>query len=245
MGIDSKVENLSKTATGNGDSLMLVTFNPKTLNATILSIPRDSYVPISCFSNQKENKITHAAWNGESCMIKTIQNFTGIKIDYYLKINFKGVVKLVNALGGVEVNVPVEFCEQNSDRSWAASNKICLKKGKQTLNGEQALALARHRKTLATGDLQRGTNQQLVVQGILNKLKTIKSASQLLSILDTISNSMDTNFTTKQILSFYDIAKNLLLGSSTGNLINIQQLYLSGSGQSIYDEGIGMVFGII
>ena len=241
MGIDSTVETLDKNATGNGDALMLVTFNPDTLNATILSIPRDSYVPIACFENQKENKITHAAWNGESCMIKTIENFTGINIDYYVKINFQGVVKLVEALKGIEVDVPIEFCESNSKRKTSSENLICLKEGKQTLNGEQALALARHRKTLTTGDLQRGVNQQLVVQGILNKLKSVKSANQLLNILDTISNSMDTNFTTKQILSFYDIAKNLLLTSTSNNLINMQQLYLSGEGQMIYDEGMGMV----
>lgn len=242
MGIDSTAETLNKNATGNGDALMLVTFNPKTLNATILSIPRDTYVPIACFENQKENKITHAAWNGESCMIKTIQNFTGINIDYYVKVNFQGVVKLVNDMDGIEVNVPIEFCESNSKRSTKEANLICLKKGKQTLNGEQALALARHRKTLVTGDLQRGTNQQLVVQGIINKLKSVKSANQMLKILNTISNSMDTNFTTKQILSFYDIAKKLFLTSNkNSNLITMQQLYLSGASQMIYDEGIGMV----
>lgn len=93
MGIDSTANTLSKNATGNGDALMLVTFNPKTLNATIFSIPRDTYVPIACFENQKENKITHAAWNGENCMIKTIENLTDINIDYYVKINFQGVVK--------------------------------------------------------------------------------------------------------------------------------------------------------
>ena len=240
MGIDSTTETLDKNATGNGDALMLVTFNPKTLNATILSIPRDTYVPIACFENQKENKITHAAWNGESCMIKTIENFTDIDIDYYVKINFQGVVKLVDALGGIEVDVPIEFCESNSKRSTKENNLICLKKGKQTLTGEQALALARHRKTLVTGDLERGVNQQLVVQGILNKLKSIRNANQMLNVLDTVSNSMDTNFTTKQILSFYDIAKKLFLTSSKGNLINMQQLYLAGAGQMIYDEGMGL-----
>ncbi len=241
MGIDTTGETLEKNATGNGDSLMLITFNPDTLNSTILSIPRDSYVPIACFPNQKENKITHAAWNGEGCMIKTIENFTGINIDYYVKINFQGVIKLVEALNGIEVDVPVEFCESNSKRSTRTENLICLKTGKQKLNGEQALALARHRKTLNTGDLQRGKNQQLVVQGILNKIKSIRSANQLLKILDTISNSMDTNFTTKQILSFYNIAKKLLATSSGGNLINMQQLYLSGASQMIYDEGMGLV----
>ena len=241
MGIDSEAENLAKNASGNGDALMLVTFNPKTLNATILSIPRDTYVPIACFANQRENKITHAAWQGESCMIRTIQNFTGINIDYYVKINFRGVIKLVNALGGIEVDVPIEFCESNAYRSTKTEDLVCLKKGKQTLNGDQALALARHRKTLLTGDLQRGVNQQLVVQGMLNKIKSVKSTSQLLGVLDAISNSMDTNFSTKQILSFYSIAKNLMNNSSDyGNFINMTQLYLQGHGAMIYDEGIGL-----
>ena len=244
MGIDSETETLDKNATGNGDALMLVTFNPKTLNATIFSIPRDTYVPIACFAGQKENKITHAAWNGESCMIKTIQNFTGINIDYYVKINFKGVVKLVDAMGGIEVDVPDVLdgvCEQNSNRSFASNDIICFKKGKQTLNGEQALAMARHRKTLTTGDFQRGVHQQIIVQAMLNKLKSVRSANQALSILDAVSNSMDTNFTTKQLLSFYDIAKNIIMTSNSDSLINLQQLYLTGSGQMIYDEGIGLV----
>ena len=80
-----------------------------------------------------------------------------------------------------------------------------------------------------------------MVQGILNKLKSVKSANQMLTILDTISKNMDTNFTTKQILSFYDIAKNLFKTSTEGNLINMQQLYLQGAGQMIYDEGMGLV----
>ena len=86
----------------------------------------------------------------------------------------------------------------------------------------------------------RGMNQQLVVQGMLDKLKTIRSASQLLTILDTISKSMDTNFSTKQILSFYDIAKKLIKTSNSKNLINMTQLYLQGSSAMIYDEGMGM-----
>ena len=242
MGIDSTAPTLKKNASGNGDALMLLTFNPKTLNATILSIPRDTYVPIACFANQKENKITHAAWNGASCMIKTIENFTGINIDYYVKVNFQGVVKLVDAMDGIEVDVPLDFCESNSKRATSKDKLICLKEGKQTLNGEQALALARHRKTLLTGDLQRGVNQQLVIQGMLNKVKSIKSAGQMLKILDMVSQNIDTNFTTNQILSFYDIAKNLVLTSSeSSNLINIRQLYLSGSSQMIYDERSGLV----
>ena len=236
MGVDTVGDKLD--GVGNGDALLLVTFNPKTLNTTILSIPRDSYVNISCLG--KENKITHAAPYGESCMIKTIQNFTGIKIDYYVKINFKGVVKLVDALNGITVDVPESLdgvCEQNSDRRWG-SKQVCFKKGVQTLNGEAALAMARHRKTLINGAFGREEHQQQIIQAIINKAKTINSASQALNILDAISSSMDTNFTTKQILSFYEIAKAILLTSSSDSIITLQRLYLYGSGQTIYDEGM-------
>ena len=233
MGVDSEQENIAN-ASFNGDALMLLTFNPKTLNTTILSIPRDSYVPIACFSGQRKNKITHAAWYGEECMIDTIEGFTDIEIDYFVKINFKGVVSLVDALGGVEVDVPIDFCEQDSNRDF--SNEICLNKGVQTLNGEQALALSRHRKTI--NDFVRGQNQQLVVQGILNQIKSIKSFDTVNKLLDTISNNMETNMSTSEILSFYNIAKDVATNNENMNLselISFQRLYLSGYDQYIYD----------
>ena len=117
MGVDSSTNDI-KNASLNGDALMLITFNPKTLNSTILSIPRDTYTSISCFAGNRKNKITHAAWYGESCMQKTIENLMDIKIDYYVKIDFKGVVNLVDAIGGIEVDVPIKFCEQDSNRNF-------------------------------------------------------------------------------------------------------------------------------
>lgn len=240
MGVDSEIDGLDKNIMANGDSLILVTFNPKTLNATMLSIPRDTYVPIACFKNQIENKITHAAWYGESCMIKTIQNFTGINIDYYAKINFKGVVGLVDALGGIDVEVPQNLCTDNSDRG----GQVCIKEGFQHLNGEQALVLARNRKQLANGDIDRGLNQQLVIQGMINSAKSISDVSSMLNILNSVSRNMDTNLTTEQILSFYNIAKDILVRSldkEDGEIVNIQHLFLQGNGQMIYDEGSKMV----
>ena len=75
LGVDSTEEGLTKNTVANGDSLILITFNPKTLNATMLSIPRDSYVPIACWSGKPENKITHAAAYGTDCMMSTIENY--------------------------------------------------------------------------------------------------------------------------------------------------------------------------
>ncbi len=240
MGVDSPHETLDKNAAVNGDALILITFNPNTLNATVLSIPRDTYVPITCFRGQIENKITHAAWYGESCMINTIEKFTGIDIDYYVKINFKGVVKLVDALGGVTIDVPVSFCEQDSNRQWG-KKKICLKEGLQTLNGEQALALTRHRKTFIDGDLRRAQHQQLVMRGIINELKDIDSLNTIYKILDAISKNIDTNLTKNQILEFYNVGKDVLAKSkASSDFVTMQQLHLDGWGQTIYDEGMDL-----
>lgn len=235
MGVDSHLEGIDNQV-GNGDALILVTFNPNTLSATMLSIPRDSYVKQACFKNNIENKITHASWGGTDCMIKTIENFLDIDIDYYIKINFKGVVKLVDAIDGITVNVPKDICTNNSDRQ----GEICISKGIQTLNGEQALVLARNRYDLANGDLDRGINQQLVVEGIINSAKNIDSVNEITDILNIVSNNIDTNFTTDQILSSYNILKKILLNSQGSSLINLQKLYLNGEGQIIYDESMNM-----
>ena len=253
MGVDSEQEDI-KGSSFNGDSLVLITFNPKTLNATMLSIPRDTYVPITCFAGQKKNKITHAAWYGETCMMSTIENMFDINIDYYVKINFKGVTNIVDALGGVDVDVPYSFCEQNSNREFGNST-VYVKEGFQTLNGEQALALARNRHPWTeycsaewtnynSNDFVRGQNQQLVIQGMLNKIKNINSVDTFYDMLNSISNSMETNMTTENILSFYNIAKDILLKNTSettnlSELIGFERMYLSGYDQTIVDyDGI-------
>jgi LCP family protein required for cell wall assembly len=249
MGVDTTETNIENATSFNGDSLILVTFNPKTLNATMVSIPRDTFVPIMCFANHKQNKITHAAWYGESCMEKTIENFTGIDIDYYVKINFKGVVTLVDALGGVEVDVPYSFCEQDSNRNWGKAT-VYVNKGLQTLTGEQALAFARNRHPNPTmckkgyasyysDDFVRGQNQQTVIKAMVNKLKTIRDINKLYEILDLIEQSMDTNLTTNQILSFYNIGKAILSKTaSDGEILDFEKLYLKTYGAYIYDESM-------
>ena len=240
MGIDSTDEILTKNAIANGDTLILITFNPKTLNATMLSVPRDSYVPIACWSGKPENKITHAAAYGNDCMINTIEDYLDVNIDYYAKINFKGLVKLVNAVGGVEVDVPKELCTDDSSRG----GQVCIQPGRQVLMGEEALVFARNRKQLANGTFGREAHQQEIIMALINKMKTIKDVSKFMEILNTVSNNLDTNLTTKQILSFYNVGKDIAkkgLSSEDADLINIQQLFLDGDGQMIYDERARMV----
>lgn len=250
MGVDSEAEGIGNSSF-NGDSLMVITFNPKTLSTTILSIPRDSYVPIACFPNQRKNKITHAAWKGEECMQKTIENFLDIDIDYYVKINFKGVVQLVDTLGGVEIDVPYNLCEQNSNRYWG-KNTVYIEEGRQNLNGEQALAFARNRHSnpgrcsakwtnYTSNDFIRGQHQQEIVMALLNKFKSVKDLDTVYKLLDTISNNMSTNMSTEQILSLYNVFKNISSKSGyttdMAELLGMQRLYLNGHDARIIDYG--------
>lgn len=254
IGVDSEKENLKNSTSFNGDSLILMTFNPNTSNATILSIPRDTYVPIACLKN-KYGKINSSSWYGTDCMIKTIENLTDIKIDYWVKINFKGVVEMVDTLGGIEVDVPYTFCEQDSNRTWG-KNTIFLKKGLQTLNGEQALALSRHRKISEDhhkyctdeylkytyiNDFVRGQSQQLVVNGILNSIKKTNSLKKIYSLLNVIENNIETNVNKDDILSSYNMLKKVVSISTdikSMDFVGTQRLYLSGYDSYMYYENM-------
>ncbi len=245
IGIDSTIDGLQNADSFNGDSLIVVTFNPSTMNATMLSIPRDSYVPITCMNNV-ENKITHSAASGTKCVINTIQNFLDIKIDYFMKINFTGVVDLVDTLGGVEIDVPYNLCEQDSKRRFG-DHMVYIREGHQTLNGEQALAYSRNRKNNSQycskewtqgyrDDFIRSAHQQEVIQAVLNKMKSFSSINDLKKLLEVISKNIDTNMSESTIFSFYNIAKDVMISSASDSVISIEKLYLDGTGQMIYDE---------
>lgn len=233
IGVDSTSNNLKANQAFNGDTLMLITFNPNTLNATMFSIPRDTWAPISCRNNKKD-KINKSAYGGTSCVVETIENLTDVNVDYYVKMNFKGVVDLVNALGGITVDVPKSFCEQNSDREWG-SKQICLKKGTGLLNGEQALALARNRHAFVRADFDRVQHQQLIVEAIVKKAKDIRSVNGFYKILDAISDNVDTNMTTDQMLSFYEVGKDILKNKLNGenSFISIEKTELTGYSRTI------------
>lgn len=254
IGVDAKDDGV--TSGYNADVLLLMTFNPNTLNATVTSVPRDMYLKTAC-SGGTYRRINTTTWGSAStCAVQTIEKMFNIDIDYYAKINFKGVVQLVDSLGGIEVDVPYSFCEQNSSREWG-QNTIYVKQGSQKLNGEQALALSRNRHkpndnsmsgtqmaiycpTDDQGDRSdytRGKNQIKVIQGIIEKAAKLKDPNQALEILEKIDKNFQTNVTTNDILSLYDLGKSLVISNNT-NLINIKRLQLTGKGVwgKIYEE---------
>lgn len=237
MGVDSETDGLNANAAFNGDTLMLITFNPKTLNSTILSIPRDTYVPIAC-NNNRYNKINSSAAYGTECVINTIQNLVGVTIDYYAKINFNGVIDLVNAVGGINVDVEApnyapyihkygegRLCESNSLRDMA--NLVCMNTGFQHLNGEQALAYARNRHGFLESDLARNRHQQQIVEALAKEALHISNLSEFEKILNSVSKNIATNLSTNQILSFYQVLKDMLINGLKGNdFLTMQKTYL-------------------
>lgn len=239
MGVDSEIDGLNANAAFNGDTLMLITFNPKTLNATMFSIPRDTYVPIACNHNRYA-KINSSAAYGTSCVINTVEQFTDITIDYYVKINFKGVVDLVDALGGIEVDIEApdfnynhgvncggRFCEQNSDRDTSASGMIYLDPGLQTINGEEALAYARCRHLYLQSDIDRNRHQQQVVEAIAKKAANAENLSKIEEILNAVTKNITTNMSSKQILSFYEVLKSMISNSlKDESFLTIEKTYL-------------------
>jgi len=245
MGVDSSNDGLLANQAFNGDTLMLITFNPSTMSATMFSMPRDLYVPIACRGNASA-KINSSAASGTACVINTVTNLTDVKIDYYMKINFKGAVDLVDTLNGVTVDVEPpnyntyngQVCEQNSMREFG-NKLICMDPGIQKLNGEQALAYARCRHLYTQSDIARNRHQQQLVEAVFNEIKNIRSFSEIEKLLEAISRNIETNMNTNQILSFYNVAKDLLVKSD--NNLTIQKTYLEYYDLPVYMPGSGQV----
>jgi LCP family protein required for cell wall assembly len=139
-------EDVART---RADSIHLVGINPAKGKATILGFPRDSYVPIPGFGT---NKINAAMVNGgPELVVQTVEELTGVTIDYWALTWFEGFQAMVNDVGGLNVNVPFDVYD-----SYAHAQ---IEAGQQVLDGRNALAFARARHALPSGDFGRSENQ--------------------------------------------------------------------------------------
>lgn len=194
MGIDSS-EKRGGDDTSRTDSLMVATLNQKQKSVKLLSIPRDSYTYIPDVGYSTKINAAHA-FGGTKGAIETVENLLDIPIDYYVKVNFNAFIDVVEELDGITVDVPFEFKEQDSkDRA----NKIHLYPGKQTLNGEEALAFSRVRSV--DNDIERGKRQQVVIQAILDKATSLNSIMKYDNIIQAVGENMSTNLTFGDIKS--------------------------------------------
>jgi len=174
------------------DVNMIVTVNPETREILLTSMPRDSYVMLHSF--EMMDKLTHSGVYGIDETILTVEDWLGIDINYYFRVNFMMLVDLVDAMGGITVDVPKGF----DSTYWNYS----YKSGENKMNGKKTLAFVRERKTFEDEDEERIRNQQRVLKAILNKAtKSEVILTNYADILDAVEGSMQTNMSNKDITS--------------------------------------------
>lgn len=178
---------------GRSDMNMIVSFNMDRKEVLLTSIPRDSYVKSSC-RNDRYDKLTHTSNDGIRCTVNSLEKLLGIGIPYYIRVSFSSVIEGVDLLGGLQIDVPISFCEYNEYKK-----VIYIDKGEQTLNGSEVLALARHRYTLTEGDIDRNRNQQLIIKALLSKTMQLQTLFVLEDLLTLAERTIDTNFSSDQI----------------------------------------------
>ncbi len=190
MGVDflhlSETEGQRGTRT---DTIMLFSFDPKTETSFLLSIPRDSRVNVP---GHGLDKINHAhSYGGTDLAIQTISDLLDIPIHHYVKVDYNAVTQLVDAVGGVEVDIP-----QNM---YYGALQINFKSGVQTLNGEQAVKYLRYR-SYKTGDLGRIDVQQGFVKLLMEKVLSPSMVSNVPTYINILEENVETNMSKKQML---------------------------------------------
>lgn len=174
------------------DVNIVMTINPQNNEVVLTSIPRDYYVQLHETTGLKD-KLTHAGIYGIDMSVATVEDLLGIEIDYYVRVNFTTIVKVIDAIGGIDVYSDQAFSEFG----------YSFKKGMNHLNGQQALMFARIRHVFEEGDRKRGEHQQAVIEAVIKKLSSSKTL--LLNygnLLDSLSNTFQTNISTETIQAF-------------------------------------------
>ena len=207
------------------DTIILARIDPTEQQVTLISIPRDTRI-----TYKGETMKINAAHTEEGAagMVEAVNELCGIEISHYAEISFDGLVQLVDALGGVEVNVPDEI-----DDPKAAD--FTIEPGLQTLNGEQALAFCRSR-AFADGDYTRMRHQRIFVAALANTILNKTDATQLPGIIDAMADMVATDLSLPDILSL----ANAMRGMDTDSMwtANIP----SHAGGDTYINGVSYVF---
>ena len=212
--------SISLVSRSDVNKLMVV--NPNTKNILLIDIPRDYYIPQTCQYNELD-KLTHTGIFGVDCTVESVSNYFGIDIDYYARVNFSSLIKIVDALGGIEVNSAYNFC----------SGSYCYSEGINYLNGDEALMFSRERYSLPNGDSDRIENQSRVLKGIIDKVTSPAIITNYMDIMGVLSECVETNMPSS------DIDKLIQMQLSDMAHWNIESLAVGGTGATEYSPANG------
>ncbi|MBD5638540.1 LCP family protein [Clostridium botulinum] len=217
------------------DTMLVVNYNPKTKNINMVSVPRDTRVTM----NGKKIKINSAhAINGVNGSIAAVENLLGIEINNYAKIDYEGFRKVIDAIGGVEMDIT-----RNMDYDDPSQNlHIHFQKGtKVHLDGKKAEEFFRWRKNnngtgFADGDLGRIENQHKFISKVVEKVKSPSIIPKIPNILSTIPDYVETDMSPEEIIKYgYAVTKG---DKSSINMITLQgeAKYIGNVSYFIYDR---------
>jgi LCP family protein required for cell wall assembly len=215
VGSDSRAgmsaEEKKKLHTGSAegkrtDSMMILHTGDN--GDTLISLPRDSNVTIPTYKGSTSGKTypstgrqvkLNAAYaeDGPELLVRTVESNTGLRIDHYVEIGFGGFAKIVDSVGGVEMTLDQGFKDKYSGADFKA--------GKQTLNGEQALAFVRTRHAFAASDLQRTKNQQKFLAALAHQVATPSTVLNPFKLYPTLGAGLD-SLTVDKDMSLWDLA---------------------------------------
>ena len=177
----------------NTDVNMIISVDPVNHKLLLTSVPRDYYVNLPGKGEDVYDKLTHAGYYGVQESIRAMEKLLDIDVNYYIKVNFTTIEKVVEAIDGIDVYSDYKFCKY---ASWGP----CYKKGWNHLTKDNVLAFARERKSFPDGDVQRVKNQQKVIDALITKMT---SSTTLLTnysnIMDVVSSNFSTNLDRKSI----------------------------------------------
>lgn len=179
------------SSVSRSDVNMVITVNPKNHKVLITSIPRDYYVTLS--GKDGKDKLTHAGIYGVETSVHTIEDLLDTKINYYIKVNFTSLIKVVDALGGVKVY---------SEHSFTSLDGYKYQKGYNNVNGEKALSFVRERKAFNGGDRVRVENQAAMIKALVEKATNPSIITKYNSLLKTLEKLFVTNLNMEDITEF-------------------------------------------
>lgn len=188
MDSDSSIESKYRS-----DVNIILNVNPKTNKIIMLNIPRDYYVDLYYDNeNHGKDKLTHTGMYGIDASVETLEKLLDIDINYYVKVNYNALTKMVDNLDGVDVYSEYNF----------SGDYYHFKKGYNHVNGKQALEFVRVRKAFLEGDRVRGQNQQAMIEAIIKKVSSTKTILlKYDKILESLKGSFITNISTNKIFS--------------------------------------------
>ena len=198
------------------DVNILAVVNTKTKHIQLINTPRDYYIEHPK-SNGVKDKLTHAGLYGVENSIGALENLYGVKINYYVRMNFSGFEDIIDAMGGIDVY---------SDKDFTVEPVKHYTVGVNHLSGIEALAFARERHAFAAGDIQRGQNQMKVIIAMINKLSSKDVLYNYSNVLDGIAGTFQTDMASDDI---YTLVKKQLVDNTK---YTIDSYSVTGTGDS-------------